>query len=345
MNSYRGMSREGRQTTIDDIALAAGVSVATVSRALRNLPNVAPATRKRVEAVAAEYEYEVHPQASRLASRRTWTVGVAAPLFGTWFPARALAGINSVLADAGYDLLISMMTTPEDRHRFLREARSFCRRVDGLVLIDTFVSAEGGSADSFFSRPVVAVGERLKGASSISIDNRLAARRAVEHLIELGHERIGFVAGPIIAELPTPVPRQRRLGYEDALRDAGLSIDPSLAVQGDGLAGGGARALHQLMGGADPPTAVFCMTDEMAFGTLEAARSAGMAVPGDLSVIGFDDHDLAETLGLTTMRQTVGEMGARAAEQVLALIVGDEPVSELIWDVPLVVRATTAAPR
>ena len=211
---------------------------------------------------------------------------------------RALfAGINSVLAEAGYDLLISMMTTPEDRHRFLREARSFCRRVDGLVLIDTFVSAEGGSADSFFSRPVVAVGERLKGASSISIDNRLAARRAVEHLIELGHERIGFVAGPIIAELPTPVPRQRRLGYEDALRDAGLSIDPSLAVQGDGLAGGGARALHQLMGGADPPTAVFSMTDEMAFGTLEAARSAGMAVPGDLSVIGFDDHDLAETLG------------------------------------------------
>ena len=334
-----------RQTTIDDIALAAGVSVATVSRALRNFPNVAPATRKRVEAVAAEYEYEVHPQASRLASGRTWTVGVAAPLFGTWFPSRVLGGINSVLAEAGYDLLISMMTTPEDRHRFLREARSFCRRVDGLVLIDTFVSAEGGSADSFFSRPVVAVGERLKGASSISIDNRPAARRAVEHLIELGHERIGFVAGPIIAELPTPVPRQRRLGYEDALRDAGLSIDPSLAVQGDGLAGGGARALHQLMGGADPPTAVFCMTDEMAFGTLEAARSAGMAVPGDLSIIGFDDHDLAETLGLTTMRQSVGEMGMRAAEQVLALIAGDEPVSELTWDVPLVARATTAAPR
>ena len=259
-----------RQATIDDIALAAGVSVATVSRALRNFPNVAPATRKRVQAVAAEYEYEVHPQASRLASGRTWTVGVAAPLFGTWFPARALGGINAVLAEAGYDLLISMMTTPEDRHRFLREARSFCRRVDGLVLIDTFVSAEGDSADSFFSRPVVTVGERLEGATSIAIDNRQAARRAVEHLIEfeLGHERIGFVAGPIIAELPTPVPRQRRLGYED----------------------------------------------------------------------------LAEALGLTTMRQAVGKMGVRAAEQVLALIDGDEPPSDIAWDVPLVVRSTTAPP-
>ena len=328
--------------TINDIALAAGVSVATVSRALRNLPSVAPATRARVVEVAAEFEYELHPQASRLASGRTWTVGVAAPLFGTWFPSRALGGINSVLAKAGYDLLISMMTAPEDRRRFLREARSFCRRVDGIVLIDTFVSANGSSADSFFNRPVVAVGERLAGAGSIAIDNRLAARRAVEHLIELGHERIGLVSGPIIAELPTPVPEQRRLGYEDAHRDAGLRIDPTLAVEGDGLAAGGALALATLIARPDPPTAVFCMTDEMAFGTLEAARSAGMAVPGDLSVIGFDDHDLAEALGLTTMRQSVGEMGARAAEQVLALIDGRELPSDITWDVPLVVRGTTS---
>ena len=329
---------------ISDIALAAGVSVATVSRALRDLPNVAPRTRKRVAEVAAELGYEAHPQASRLASGRTWTIGLAAPLFGTWFPSRALGGINSVFAKAGYDLLISMMTTPEDRRRFLHEALSFCRRVDGIVLIDTFVSAEGGSADSFFDCPVVAVGERLAGAASISIDNRLAARRAVEHLIELGHERIGLVIGPIIAQLPTPDPRLRRLGYEDALRAAGLKVDPSLAVQGDGLAGGGARALSKLIAGSDPPTAVFCMTDEMAFGTLDAARGAGMAVPGDLSVIGFDDHDLAEALGLTTMRQSVGEMGARAAEEVLALIDGREAPRDITWEVPLVVRATTAAP-
>ena len=320
------------------------MSVATVSRALRNLPSVAPETRTKVIEVAAEFDYELHPQASRLASGRTSTVGVAAPLLGTWFPSRALGGINSVLSEAGYDLLISMMTTPEDRRQFLREARSFCRRVDGIVLIDTFASAEGDSADSFFNRPVVAVGERLAGAGSITVDNRLAARRAVEHLIELGHERIGLIVGPIIAELPTPVPEQRRLGYGDALRDAGLTIDPSLAVQGDGLAGGGARALSELIERPDPPTAVFCMTDEMAFGALEAARSAGMSVPGDLSIVGFDDHDLAEALGLTTMRQAVGEMGARAAEQVLARIDGRESPSDIIWEVRLVVRATTAAP-
>ena len=319
------------------------MSVATVSRALRNLPSVAPETRTKVIEVAAEFDYELHPQASRLASGRTSTVGVAAPLLGTWFPSRALGGINSVLSEAGYDLLISMMTTPEDRRQFLREARSFCRRVDGIVLIDTFASAEGDSADSFFNRPVVAVGERLAGAGSITVDNRLAARRAVEHLIELGHERIGLVVGPIIAELPTPVPEQRRLGYEDALRDAGLTIDPSLAVQGDGLAGGGARALSELIERPDPPTAVFCMTDEMAFGALEAARSAGMSVPGDLSIVGFDDHDLAETLGLTTMCMSVSEIGERAAEHLLAMIDGRESPSDITWDVPLVVRRTTGA--
>ena len=334
-----------RRRTIDDIALAAGVSVATVSRALRKLPNVSPATRERVEEVAAQFEYELHPQASRLASGRTRTVGVAAPLFGTWFPARALAGINSVLAEAGYDLLISMMTTPQDRQQFLREARSFGRRVDGMILIDTFASADGGSADSHFDQPVVAIGERLDGAGSIAIDNRLAARQAVEHLIGLGHDRIGFIRGPVIAELPTPVPELRRLGYEDALRAVGVDTDPGLIVQGDGLAGGGARALSQLLEVPDPPTAIFCMTDEMAFGTLEAARTAGLAVPGDLSVVGFDDHDISEVLGLTTMRQSVNEMGVRAAEHVLALIDGRETPADITWDVPLVVRASTAPPR
>lgn len=318
-----------------------GVSVATVSRALRNLPYVAPATRSRVVEAAAELEYEAHPQASRLASGRTWTIGVVAPLFGTWFPFRALGGINSVFAKAGYDLLISMMATPEDRRRFLHEARSFCRRVDGIVLIDTFVSSEGNSADDFFDRPVVAVNERLEDAASIIIDNRLAARRAVEHLIELGHERIGMVAGPRLADLPTPVPEQRRLGYQDALRAAGLPCDPELAVSGEWTAAGGTVAVSNLLECGEPPTAVFCMSDQMAFGVLWAAARRGLNIPGDLSVIGFDDHDLSEAMGLTTMRQAVDEMGVRAARTALALI-EDEPVTDITWDVPLIVRETTA---
>ena len=333
-----------RRTTIRDIAEAAGVSVASVSRALRDLPKVSPETRSRVKAIAAEFDYELHPQAARLATGRTWTIGVAAPLFGTWFSSRALGGINSVFAKAGYDMLISTMTAPEDRLEFLRGARSFCRRVDGLMLMGTFVSAEGGSAGSFFNRPVVTVGEHLEGAGSIAIDNRLASRRAVDHLIEQGHERIGLITGPAPPGLPTPEPEQRRLGYEDALREAGLAIDPSVVAHGDGSAGGGARALASLIACADPPTAVFCMSDEMAFGAIHAAQSSGMAVPGDLSVIGFDDHEMADALGLTTMRQSVTEMGVKAAELVLAMIDGSEFASDITWEVPLVVRSTTAPP-
>lgn len=327
--------------TIKDIARVTGVSVATVSRALRDLPYVAPETRSRVVEAAAELQYEAHPQASRLVSGRTWTIGVVAPQFGTWFPFRALGGINSVFAGAGYDVLVSMMTAPGDRRRFLQDARSFCRRVDGLVLIDTFVSLEGGSADAFFDRPAVAVGETLEGASSITIDNRAAARRAVEHLVELGHTRIGLVAGPALPDLPTPVPEQRRVGYEDALRSAGLPVDPGLAVSGEWTAAGGAAALSSVLDGPDPPTAVFCMSDEMAFGAMRAATRRGLAVPEDLSVVGFDDHDLASAMGLTTMRQAVDEMGVRAAATVLGLIDG-EPATDITWEVPLIVRETTA---
>ena len=327
--------------TIKDIARVTGVSVATVSRALRDLPYVAPETRARVIEAAAELQYEAHPHASRLVSGRTWTIGVVAPQFGTWFPFRALGGINSVFAKAGYDVLISMMTAPGDRRRFLKDARSFCRRVDGIVLIDTFVSVEGDSADAFFDRPAVAVGERLDGASSITIDNRAAARRAMEHLIGLGHTRIGLIAGPPLPDLPTPVPEQRRLGYEDALGAAGLLVDPQLAVGGEWTAAGGAAALATLLDCADPPTAVFCMSDEMAFGVLRAAAKRGLAVPEDLSVAGFDDHDLADAMGLTTMRQAVDEMGVRAAATVLGLIDGDR-ATDITWDVPLIVRETTA---
>ncbi len=330
------------RSTIKDIARVAGVSVATVSRALRGLPNVAAATRNRVLEVAEALKYEAHPQASSLVSGRTWTVGVVAPHFGTWFPFRTMGGINSVFAQAGYDMLISVMTSAEDRRSLLDDAGALCRRVDGILLIDTFVSVEADSVDAFFDRPVVAVGEQLAGASSIAIDNRDAARRAVEHLLELGHKRIGLVSGASGPhDPPMPVPQQRRLGYRDALEAAGLPIINELEAAGSWTSAGGAAALKQLLGCDDPPTAVFCMSDEMAFGVLREASRHGLLVPQDLSVIGFDDHDLAATLGLTTMRQAVGEIGVRAAETVIALI-GGEQTDDIIWDVPLVARESTA---
>ncbi len=333
-----------RRPRIEDIARAAGVSVATVSRALRGHANVAPATRTRVLDAATALDYAVHPLASRLASGRTMTVGVVAPLFGTWFPYRALGGIHTVLASAGYDLLISGMNHPNERRRFLEGARSFCRRVDGIVMIDAFVGADGHLPEVLSDSPVVAVGERLEGASSITIDNRAAGRRAVEHLIELGHESIGLVAGIDIQGLGSSAPRLRRLGYQDALKGAGLAVDRRLDITVDWSAAGGAHAMGNLIRRARPPTAVFCMSDELAFGAIQAAHWAGLAVPGDLSVIGFNDHELAEALGVSTMRQAVDEMGVRAAETVLALIEEDEQLGHISWEVPLVARSSTGRP-
>ncbi len=330
--------------TIVDIAREAGVSVATVSRALRDLPNVAPKTRTKVTNVAAALKYETHPQASRLASGRTQTVGVMAPLFGTWFPARALGGISTVLAQAGYDLLISLMTHLDDPQAFLREAASFCRRVDGIVLIDTALSAQGLTATSLFDRPVVALGEQLEGATSLVIDNRSAAYQAVQHLVDLVHSRIGLISGAPSEDLPHTVSHQRLEGYKAALADAGLIVDPKLRIHGDWSPKSGAVAMARLLELDHPPTAVFCMSDEMAFGALETARNAGAQVPGDISIVGFDDHDLAATFGVTTMRQGVAEMGAEAARRVLGLIGGTEQASDATFDVRLVVRSTTAGP-
>ena len=149
-----------------------------------------------------------------------------------------------------------------------------------------------------------------------------------------------MVSGPPLPDLPTPVPEQRRLGYEDTLESAGLPVDPELAVNGEWTAAGGAAALATLLDRPDPPTAVFCMSDEMAFGVLRTAARRGLNVPSDLSVVGFDDHDLADAMGLTTMRQAVDEMGVRAAATVLGLIDGDR-VTDITWDVPLIVRETT----
>ena len=321
--------------TVNDIARAAGVSVATVSRALRGLPNVSDDTRKRVLEVAESFQYEAHPQAARLASGRAWTIGLVAPLFGTWFPSRALQGINSVLSDAGYDLLISLMNHPEDRQRFMDTSMSFCRRVDGIMLIDTFFDAARRDGRIEFDCPVVAVGEQMDRASSISIDNRSAARRATEHLIDLGHTRIGLIAGLEVKGFPSPVPRLRRLGYQDALRSAGLPVDERyIASDEDWSPDGGANGLRRLFELDNPPTAVFCMSDEMAHGALHAAQRASVAVPDEVSIVGFDDHELSATLGLTTMRQAVDEMGANAAETLVAMIERSQAVTSITGKSP-----------
>ncbi len=330
------------RATIDDVARAAGVSVATVSRALRDLPNVAPDTRRRIRDIALELDYEPHSQAARLASGRTMTVGLVAPLFGLWYASQIVAGAESVLSARGYDLLVYAVDTPENRRRFLERAASLPGRVDGLILVDFFASPDQADRLRSVDKPAVAVGEHIAGFSSVTIDNQSGARMATDHLIGLGHRRIGLVTGPASDGYHSPVPEQRADGFRIAHAAAGLPLDPTLVVDGGFTIAGGAAAMERLLDRDDPPTAVFCLSDEMAMGAVGRAHELGLEVPESVSVIGFDDHDLAEPFGLTTIRQPVRRMGSDATSRLLAAIADpDAAVTHDVVPVTLVERRST----
>ncbi len=333
------------RATIDDVARKAGVSVATVSRALRGRPNVAPATRAHILRIAAALDYEAHPQASRLASGRTMTVGLVAPLFGLWYAAQVVAGAESVLAADGYDLLIHAVDTPDNRRRFLANTGALRGRVDGLLLVDFFARPEQVRSLHQSGVPAVTVGERIEGFSSLTIDNRRGAEMAVRHLIELGHRRIGLITGDPIPDDLSPVPDERAAGYHAALAGAGLPDDPALECSGGLAIDGGAASITELLALPSPPTGVFCMSDEMAMGAIGRARELGVRVPEDVSIVGFDDHDLAGAFGLTTIRQPARDMGCWATTMLLDTI-EDAAAAPIDREaaVRLVVRNSTAPP-
>ena len=331
------------RATIEDVARAAGVSVATVSRALRNLPNVADSTRTRVETAAAELDYHADPAASRLATGRSRSVAVVVQLLNGWYSSHVVAGVEAVCAEAGYDtIVVGVGPGSRDRDVF-SAADAIHRRVDAIIFVDVRVSSEELAALAEQSLALVSVGHELPQIPSVGIDDVEVGRIAARHLIELGHRRIGLINGP--DELPLVVPHQRQDGFEEALCAAGIEPDPSLFVPGNFTVQDGADALRTLMDRDDPPTAIFALADEMAFGVILAADERGVKIPGDVSLIGVDDHDFAPVVGLTTVHQDVAEHGARAARLVITQLGHDD---ELVDTDPapirLVVRRTTGPP-
>lgn len=333
------------RATIDDVATAAGVSVATVSRALRGLPNVAPSTRERVLVAAAELHYVADPSASRLASGATRTIGLVVPMLGQWYYATAVGGAEGVLVAAGYDLLPLSTSGPGGLAGFLAHM-PFRKRTDGLLIIDAAMTPSQLRAVADAAGHVVAIGHATDEVSSLRVENRSAARLAVNHLIGLGHRRIAMIGGLEDDPFEFRVPVDRYAGYRDALEAVGLPVEPALRVGGNFSMEGGAEAMHALLHLDPVPTAVFALSDEMAIGAMQVARDAGLRIPEDLSIVGFDDHDVAAYLGLTTVRQDVVRLGERAAELLLAQVEGRTrtPAHE-VAPTRLVVRRTTAAPR
>ncbi len=335
-------SGENRRTRIEDVAEAAGVSVATVSRALRGLPNVAAGTRLRVKQIAEKLQYRPDPNASRLATGRSGAIGLAVPVFNAWYFSEVVAGAEAVLTDAGYDVIISSIQSHEQRTLFVsRSADQRC--CEGIIMVG--LALDQAECDLLLRSKVHAVttGTKISHFPGVVIDNVAVGADAAAHLADLGHRRIGLIAAEE-DPLDFSVPQDRRRGFEAELQRRGLPLPAELTAAGNFSVDGGGEAMQQLLKQPDPPTAVFAMSDEMAIGAVHAARQAGLEVPGELSVVGVDDHELAEPFGLTTIRQGVDTHGPLAARQLLDLLAGEEPaVPTTVVPTRLVVRSSTGA--
>ena len=337
------------RASIVDVAKAAGVSVATVSRALRGLPNVSTSTRERVLSAAQELEYTASPLAAALVTGRTRSVGVIASYTDRWFFAEVLRGIEEGLRDRGYDLVLHVLPEGIRRDLFFT-GLPVRRRVDALVVAGLRLTGPELATLRQLQLPIACVGEALEGIYSERIDNEAAARIAVQHLIDLGHTRIAMIGGAPDGD-PLSAPAGRSRGYRAALAEAGL--EPAAVLDGGFTPAGGAGAMADLLARGPLPTAVFCQSDEMAFGALQTIRRAGLRCPETISVIGFDDHELAAAFDLTTIGQPIRLQGASAARRLTAVLdhpaVPDHPAIEVangpeaLHPVRLVLRGSTAA--
>lgn len=331
--------------SISDVAELAGVSVATVSRAIRGLPNVSPATRTRVREAAAQLQYVADPHASRLAAGRTMTVGMAVPMLTQWFITQVVAGAEAVLAANGYDVLLYGVPDATTMRRFIDDM-PLSKRADGLIAVDLPMPRDD-SARLCRSGPVVTVGMSFPDAPSAVINNEEAAATATRHLVNLGHRRIGLICHLPPQALDYSAPIQRRKGYERVLSDNGIAIDEELIVPGNFALQGGAEAMAQLLTVGNPPTAVFAESDEMAIGALKTVRDAGLEVPGDISIVGFDDHDMAAYMDLTTVAQPAMQQGETAAtlllDQIRQIRAGADAgkATRVVLPTKMIVRATT----
>ncbi|MEM7130070.1 MAG: LacI family DNA-binding transcriptional regulator [Chloroflexota bacterium] len=329
--------------TIEEVAKLSGVSTATVSRALRGLPNVAPSTRATVIQTAETLNYAISPQASRIASGRSM-IGIIRPLVDQWFYAKLAFNAEIVLSTAGYDVVRYSIERTQIQAQFLRQLINR-RLVDGLIFSTVVLDTDALSIVQDARLPVVTIETMTEVFPSIGIDNYAAGQLATRHLINLRHRRIGLITGAENDPTGFTVTNDRTRGYRIALKEAGIEWRPEYEAQvpGNYYYEGGEEAMKQLFSLHQPPTAIFAVTDEMAIGALKAVRDMNLRVPQDISIIGFDDNEVAEYIGLTTIRQPVADYGEVAAKQVIRQFGNDsrEESQHIQLPVELILRTTT----
>ncbi|MFC9897897.1 LacI family DNA-binding transcriptional regulator [Nocardia sp. NPDC127579] len=328
-----------KRVRMSDIAAHVGnVSIATVSRALRDEPGVSPGVRERIRKAAAELAYPI-------AIETTGRVAVVTPVVETWFYSSVVAGIHDQLRAAGLDLLLHCLDTAARRHEFFRGLAAR-RTVDAVIIIAAPLTEADREQLTRSGLPVLGVGAHAEGLPSVGFRDVDAAERAVRHLTDLGHERIAMIRTQSLEGGNWDADVDRHTGYRNELARAGIAErDEYVTTVPWGIAEG-AEAMERLLGLATPPTAVFCHSDEIAAGALRTLRlGAQLSIPGSMSVVAIDNHPIAEMLDLTTVEQPAREQGRRAAAAIADHLRDGTPLpTEALRADRIVYRRTTAAP-
>jgi len=333
--------------TIRDVAWRAGVGVGTVSRVLNGSPSVSEETRRRVQQAIDELHFVPNLSARRLSSGKTGEIAVIAPFFTRPAFIERLRGIQERLLESAYELSLYNVEPPRRRDQCLREVpRS--RRADGVLILSLPPRDDDLPYLAQADTPIVLVDANhpsLSALNRVIVDDVLGGRTAAQHLIALGHRKIAYLSDYLDTPFNFTSSRDRCLGYRQALQQGGIEFRPEYFVQGEHSMAHAHQAALALLNLPDPPTAIFAASDDQALGVLKAARTLGRRIPQDLSVIGYDDIEVAAYAGLTTIRQQLHASGRRGAELLLDLLRGacSQVVCETL-PTELIVRSTTAPP-
>jgi DNA-binding LacI/PurR family transcriptional regulator len=339
------MAPSGR-VTIADVAAASGVGVGTVSRVINGGTNVRESTRHTVLGVIKQLGYRPSYLAASLSRGTPRTVAIVVPHLTTPSAVMRLAGALTVLDEQGYDTVVCNVDTAGQRDHHLTALTSQYR-VDGVIVVSLRLSRRWLALFRRAGVPLVAVDVAFARVPHTVTDDVAGGRMATEHLLSLGHRRIGFVGDTrrLAARdhLGFTASHQRLRGYQAALQEAGIRYDAGLVRRGPHGAANAEALAAELLSLPHPPSAIFAASDTQAMGVLAAADRAGRPVPSELSVIGFDDIESAMLLGLSTVRQPLEDSGAEAARRLCALLRG-EPIGPLRQQLPLEVvhRSSTA---
>jgi LacI family transcriptional regulator, repressor for deo operon, udp, cdd, tsx, nupC, and nupG len=331
--------------SIDDVAAKAGVSTATVSRALSGRVTVSPDTKQRVLDAASELGYVVSSSASGLASGRTRNIGIVVPFLTRWYYTQVIEGAQRELLKSGYDVtLYNLAAGDQERDQVFGELLHR-QRVDAVIAVSLELTPDQVRALHSVGKPVVGVGGPIPDVPTLSVNDAKAAHTATSYLISLGHTRIGTINGDSHGDIDFHLSSTRLSGFKAALADAGCEFVERWYSRADFSMEDGYRAAERLLRLTNRPTALFCASDEMAFGAILACKDAGLNVPNDMSIIGIDGHDHSSFFGLTTLAQYPRKQGAKAAAMLVDELSDPSPggaVGNTEMPLDLVVRSSTA---